>query len=250
MKKLLILLTLIFALCLAPTALAQTTTGHFIFKDVEVTNNGDLDVGQYYEVTGKAYYYGGPQLFGAVIETGESFYGIPLIASYSGTGGVCGDDLTVGVKFNINPGEWIAFKLRDKATRLGRFGVMIGGFTGCGGEEIGRTTYTINVAEPTPTYTPPATTTPDYSPSPTVTQPSVTPTPTTSIDYDLTPSPSSQLDPKTDTQEVVLLTDLPAPKTGIAWYFDYKDNTNVAVGLTAMILLILGIIAWLIFTRK
>lgn len=96
-------------------------------NSIAVTNAGKLVKGQKFTVTGKAKIEG--KCEGCVIETGQGYYGQAL-AVYSSSNGVCGDDMTVGVKFNAQ-NEVIEFRLTDIATKTGKYNVKIGAYNGC-----------------------------------------------------------------------------------------------------------------------
>lgn len=101
-------------------------------KDIKVTNGGDLTVNQKYTVSGKAYIDG--ECDGCVIETGQGYYGTKSSAlsifSNEVNQNACGDDLTVGIKFDAK-NELIEFKLYDIATKKGKYSVEIGAYNGC-----------------------------------------------------------------------------------------------------------------------
>ena len=100
-------------------------------NDIRVTNDGDLTLNQKYTVSGKAYIDG--ECDDCVIETGQGYYGTKQsfsIFSNEEDNNACGDDLTVGIKFDAED-EWIDFKIYDIATKKGIYEVEIGAYNGC-----------------------------------------------------------------------------------------------------------------------
>jgi len=93
-------------------------------------------VGEEFVITGTAKISGG-SVHNAVIETGVDFYGKTMslsIINLDSDAGACGDDSTVGVKFNADMGDTINFKLTDVSYKLGTFRVPVYAVKGCIGE--------------------------------------------------------------------------------------------------------------------
>jgi hypothetical protein len=112
-----------------------TVTPKIIFDDanIEVSKGGvDLILGKTYQIKGMAYAYGA--VTNAIIETGfTGDYFQPFTITTVGTGkGVCGDDLTTGVKFTTTKADWIVFTLPIKPTTLGKQTLTIISSPGCG----------------------------------------------------------------------------------------------------------------------
>lgn len=97
-------------------------------QSVVVENNGNLVSGENYEIVGVAYVEG--TCNGCVIETGLNEYGQSFSVAQSSTGGACGDDRTVGIRFNAKD-EYVRFTLRDTATQSGRYRVPVYASNGC-----------------------------------------------------------------------------------------------------------------------
>lgn len=124
---------------------------------VSVSNNGDLTLNQKYDITGRAYING--KCEGCVIESGQGYYGSTL-SLLSSDKGACGDDISVGVKFNAED-EWVDFTFEDIATQEGSFSLEVAAYNGCYEEKgsdfklLDSKKVTINVFEaPEPTTEP------------------------------------------------------------------------------------------------
>lgn len=83
---------------------------------------------------------------GCVVETGTDFSGQPLALSSLGEG-ACGDDSTVGVKFN-GENEVLEFYLADKSSQEGTFRVPVVAYDRCGGVVLDREYFTIDIFAP------------------------------------------------------------------------------------------------------
>lgn len=133
---------------------AATTEPKIEIGDVQVTNGGSLKQGQLFEIKGMAYVTG--QATNAIIETGfTSDYFTPLTISAAGalSKGVCGDDLTTGVKFTA-ANTWVVFTLPMRAEKAGKQRLKIIASPACGSGIIYSTKYVdLNVAEATSTTT-------------------------------------------------------------------------------------------------
>lgn len=101
-----------------------------------------VSVGEVFEVRGRIKVTGDAK--GLVVETGFDFYGQPLVIIEESFHGACGDDLTVGAKFDAKD-ETVEFILRDKATVAGNREICVGVYEGCGGRRMDYLCRTINV---------------------------------------------------------------------------------------------------------
>lgn len=113
--------------------------------DLEVSPT-TVEVGDPFTISGRAHIEG--ECDDCIIETGLQFYGQALALTSSD--GACGDQLTVGVKFDAED-EWVNFELTDIATRSpDQYRVTVIGASGChqqGGYELDRGTVTLTVVE-------------------------------------------------------------------------------------------------------
>lgn len=131
-----------------PSTDTTTISPKMTFGDIKVTNSGTIELGQIFEISGSVYIEG--TVNGGVVETGyTSEYFTPLTISASGqlNKGVCGDDLTTGVKFSTS-NNWVVFKLPMTAEKLGKQRLKIIASPGCGSGIISDTKYIeLNVIE-------------------------------------------------------------------------------------------------------
>ncbi len=100
----------------------------------DITVPQEVIKGQQYEINGYAKISGSCE--GCVIESSLKYYGEPssksldVIELSSGVG-VCGDQETVGIKFDADNGDIVKFKLIDWATQVGNFDVPIYATSNC-----------------------------------------------------------------------------------------------------------------------
>jgi len=118
-----------------PSTVATTTEPSIKFSEIKITNNGNLDLGQIFEIKGSAYVTG--QVTGAVIETGytDDYFSPLSISTSSNQKGACGDDKTTGVKFTTKD-NWVTFSLKLKAEKLGKQRLRLISSPGCGSGKI------------------------------------------------------------------------------------------------------------------
>lgn len=199
---------------------------------------------------------------GGVIESSLVYTGYatttPLaVISRTGTDkGVCGDDLTTGVSFNAIKGDKIAFTLQMTAKESGRYNVKVISSEGCGKGIITDKTVSFRI-NPTPI----SDNTDDTSGD---TNTDMCPDGTYNCHFDFgddnVNDGDTPINPPTNT-DITTIDDVagdsntvvktPNVVTGtVDKYFDYTDNPYTAYGLTAMILLIIILLGYVIFGGK
>ncbi len=111
-------------------------------------NPSTVIVGEPFIISGELKIIGG-DVHNAVVESGTSFYGNSNPLSITSSVGVCGDDLTVGARFNGDQGETISFELTDTVYTTGNYEVPVYVVSNChneGGNEVYDTkTFNVNI---------------------------------------------------------------------------------------------------------
>ena len=101
---------------------------------------------EYYDITGVIRIQG--DCVDCVVETGGEFYGT-MFSTITSRKGACGDDLTIGAKFSAS-NKAVSFRLTDifDTKPAGRYEVPVIIYSGCGGTELARDTFKVNLQEP------------------------------------------------------------------------------------------------------
>jgi hypothetical protein len=184
---------------------------------------------------------------GAVIETSLEYPNYvdftPLsISETSGVNsGVCGDDITTGVKFSSTSNEMVGFTLRLEAKKTGTYNIDVVSSEGCGSAIVDRfdvPTFTIKESETKEQNDDPSQDgTVDETDEPINVNDGFV------IDW------SDIVNEEPDENQVDIITNVPST-IDIEDYFDYKDNPKTAYSLSILIALMIFLAVYIYLNRK
>lgn len=155
--------------------------------------------------------------------------------------GVCGDDITTGVKFDADEGDRIAFKLKMTAKEAGEYRIKVVAATGCG---QGITdSYRVDKfsivagSEPEDENPDQDGTVDEETPSEDVSEGSV-------IDWSDFAEEDSD-----ENNDVSKVENAPAAKIAEK-YFDYDNEPQTAYAVTAILIMLVGLLAYIIYQAR